>query len=145
MDDGGDSMVETIAKQGNMGEEEVWEFISSFVGHANFVTLQFDTGDKSCRVLRIDEEGVNEWTPEREVVAKIDGARFSTDTADLQRQLDEAVATLTAETNKDTEYARNLLRFIMDVREELKGHKTAEEWGECEEDDEVDFNDEDEF
>jgi hypothetical protein len=151
MDDDVDLMVRTIARQGNMTEEEVWEFVNSFVGNAEFVTLQFDTTDKSCRVLKTDEEGVNEWTAERDVILKLEHQNFDEQVHELQRQLDEALATLGKEDQKDTPYARSMLRFIMDTRETLK--QMQGEWEEEEDngtiygidEDEVEFDDEDEI
>jgi len=145
MDDDVDSMVRIVARQGGMTEEEVWGLVNSFVGNA--VTLQFDTADKSCRILKTDEEGVNEWTPERDVVLKLGHIQLDEQVRELERQLDEAVVALSKEDNKNTPYARNMLRFIMDTRETLNAMTRA--WEEGEEngpdygiDDEIEFDEE---
>lgn len=121
MDDDIDKILRAVAKQSGKSEGEVYNLLDTFVGATSFVTLQFDTEDNSCHILRVGESGVNEYVPEREVVATIE--RYTPHerwVQETQRQLTEAVETLSAESDKTTPYAVGMFKFIEDLREKLK-------------------------
>jgi hypothetical protein len=120
------SAIRGVAKQSDLTEDEVWAYVSSFIGNGEFARLQFDTDDRSCRVLRTAEAGVDEYVPERNVVAKL-VRRGDTPIAELQRRLDEAVNALSLETDKNSPAAINLWRFIIDTRDELKAVEQSEQ------------------
>src|SRR5271167_2982403 len=121
MDDDIDVILRVVAKQSGRSEGEVYNLLDTFVGAKEFVTLQFDTDDNSCVILRVGDQGVNEYVAEREVVAKIEKyTPHERWVAEAQRQLTEAVDTLSAEKDKTTPYALSLFKFIEDLREKLK-------------------------
>jgi hypothetical protein len=121
MDDDIDNILRAVAKQSGKSDAEVYGLLDTFVGAREFVTLQFDTEDNSCRILRVGEDGVNEYVPERDVVATID--RYTPHerwVQETQRQLTEAVDTLSAEKDKTTPFALQMFKLIEDLREKLK-------------------------
>ena len=121
MDDDIDVILRAVAKQSGRSEGEVYNLLDTFVGAKEFVTLQFDTDDNSCVILRVGDQGVNEYVPERDVVAKIEKyTPHERWVQEAQRQLTEAVDTLSVEKDKTTPYALNLFKFIEDLREKLK-------------------------
>ena|SRR5271157_4549198 len=122
-------IVDTIARQHKLDVNQVQAFVERFVD-GDTVTLQFDTATNKCFVLYADKEGVNDIKDERNVVAKTDyWEKYTTGRAkhceNLQAQIDEALEVYKAEEDKKSAAAKNLLRFIEDVRQELKGFKGA--------------------
>jgi hypothetical protein len=127
-------IIEKIARQNKLDPDEVQALVSRFTD-GEYVTIQFDTDKNKCWVLFTNKEGVNDFKPERDVVIKTTDywEKYTTGrkvhVASLQAQIDEAVTAYQAEEDKKSPAARNLLRFIEDVRQELNGFKGAN-WNE---------------
>lgn len=124
-------IIEKIARQNKLDPDEVQALVSRFTD-GEYVTLQFDTAKNKCWVLYEGKEGVNDFKEERDVVLKVTNIRDKyfegrqTYIATLQGQIDEAMQTYKAESDKKSPAAKNLLRFIEDTRHELNGLKEAE-------------------
>jgi hypothetical protein len=129
-DDSHYEIIDTIARQHNLDVGDVQAFVERFVD-GNTVTLQFDTEKQKCFVLYAGKEGVNDFKDERDVILKttnIHDRYFegrAVYIATLQTQLDEAAETYKQEGDKKSAAAKNLLRFIEDVRQELNGLKAV--------------------
>lgn len=126
-----DEIISAIAKQNNLDvDKDVVALVHRFTDGCE-VTLQFDTEKKKCWVLFNGKEGINDWKVERDVVAKTVNywekytTGRKTHVASLQAQIDEALQAYKDEEDKKSPAARNLLRFIEDVRQELNAFKGA--------------------
>ena len=114
--------VARFAAQNKLDEDEVDALVDAYIDCGEMVTLQFDTEAGTCTVVKADERGINDWVD--------DGARVEIDVkwgktreeevAELQRQVDEAVATLAKEEDKTTPYAQGLVKFIWDTKKEIE-------------------------
>lgn len=105
--------------------QDYYNFVHQWTD-GEYVSIQFDTVAGTAVVLKQNEAGVNDhWDKDQNVVARVDHARFSNEADELKRQLNEAADSLAKEEDKTTPYARGLLKFIIDTRDQIKLH---DEW-----------------
>lgn len=108
-----------IAENTGIPEGELWDLLDRSI--PTEITYQFDTADRSCRVLGEDEEGVNDWLPVKKHEEILTQQQIEEETTrELKRQLNEALVALSQETDLSTPYAQGLLKFVMETRSDLK-------------------------
>lgn len=134
-DEGGDrgDKIAKVAFQQGMDADGLHEFVRSHVD-SDWVTLQFDTEANTCTLVPPTAVGEDDWDRKRLPKSVEDRRkRDEREKAELQRQIDEAVAAIDAEADKQTAYVMGLLRFIEDSREQLNYLKGMAGGGEFEE------------
>lgn len=104
---------------------DYYDFISQWTG-GEYITVQFDTEAGTCVVLNDGDSGVNDHWKKPEVIATFERQDDIKRVEELKRQLDEALDTLSKEEDKSTPYAVNLLKFIMDTRDQIKYYDTLD-------------------
>jgi hypothetical protein len=108
-----------VAYQQQMDADGLRDFISGHVD-PQYVVLQFDTEANTCTLVPFGEKGVDDWDRMRATKTETDWRKKQAgEKAELQRQIDEAVAAIDAETDKQTVYVLGLLKFIEDNRERI--------------------------
>jgi hypothetical protein len=131
------TVLEQVADRCGFNYGELCEFVDGYIGVGEYITLQFDydplSDESTCEVLPTNVVGIDDWREKPSPSERLQTEQCRRKVADLRRQLDEALDTLAKEPDKTTPYALNLLKFVMDVRDDLKRWEAAP-WAEDEED-----------
>jgi len=116
------SIIGQVAYQNKLDEDAVYDLVDRFAGE--YVTLQFDTEAGTCAVLEDGDNGVNDYNSYGKTAVDVEEDEDAAwEIEELTRQVKQTRKDYEDEPDKESRYAKGLLKFIIDTNAEIKNLK----------------------